>query len=63
MLLKPKKSRKNPHFVSDYQTRYLARNYSYDELLLFDGAIPSYKEYIAARRELEREQKSPAIAF
>ena len=62
MLLKPKKARKNPRFVSDYRTRYLARNYSYEQLMLFDGAIPSYKEFLAARRELEREQqKSPAI--
>ena len=61
MLLKPKKSRKNPHFVSTYQTRYLAKNYSYEQLQLFDGRIPTRAEYIAARRELEREQKSPAI--
>ena len=61
MLIKPKKARKNPNFVSDYRTKYLARNYTYEELLLFDGQIPSYREYVDARREIEREQKSPAI--
>ena len=61
MLLKPKKARKNPHFVSTYQTRYLARNYSYDELLLFDGKIPTRAEYNAARHEVDANKKSPAI--
>lgn len=57
----PKTARKNPHFVSDYRTMYLAQHYSYEQLQLFDGKIPSYREYIDARRAIEREQKSPAI--
>lgn len=60
MFLKPKKARRRSDFVSHW-VKYLAKNYSYDELTLFDGRIPSRAEYDAAR-EIEREQqKSPAI--